>query len=138
MDSLTTGHLAQQTGVNVETLRFYERTGLLPKPPRRVSGYREYPADSVRLIRFIKRAKELGFTLREIRELLALRIDEGTTCGQVRERAERKVVDVQQKLADLRAIEKALKKLVTTCRGRGPINECPILLHLEKEEWNCA
>ena len=74
MNCMTTGQLAQQAGVNVETVRFYERKGLLPKPPRRVSGYRENPADSVRLIRFIKRAKELGFTLREIRELLALRI----------------------------------------------------------------
>ncbi len=136
MDTLTSGELAKIAGVNVETLRFYERKGLLPKPPRRVSGYREYPPESVARIRFIKRAKELGFTLREIKELLALRVTRGTTCADVRERAQDKVLDTQQKIADLQAIEKALKKLVSTCRGRGPANQCPILEHLDNEEWN--
>jgi DNA-binding transcriptional MerR regulator len=79
--SLTTGELANWAGVNVETLRFYERKGLLPRPPRRASGYREYPLECVRLIRFIKRAQELGFSLREIRELLDLRVQPGVTCA---------------------------------------------------------
>ena len=136
MNTLRTGELAQKADVNVETLRFYERKGLLPKPPRRLSGYREYPEESVRLIRFIKRAKELGFTLKEIKELLALRVARGTTCADVRRQAEKKVQDTQQKIADLEAIERALKKLMATCRGRGPASKCPILEHLDKEEWN--
>ncbi len=134
MHTLRTGELAQEAGVNVETLRFYERKGLLPDPPRRASGYREYPPEAVGRIRFIKRAQELGFSLREIQELLALRVRPDTTCTQVRKRAKEKVVNVQQKIADLQAIERALKKLVSTCSGRGPIAECPILEHLDKEE----
>ena len=142
MNSLATGQLAQQAGVNVETLRFYERKGLLPKPPRRVSGYREYPPESVRLIRFIKRAQELGFTLKEIRELLALRVNRGTTCAEVRDRARQKVRDTQQKIDDLQAIDEALKKLIASCKGRGPASQCPILEHLgnleplDEAEWN--
>lgn len=133
MNSLKTGQLAEQAGVNVETLRFYERQGLLPEPPRRPSGYREYPPDTVQRIRFIQRAKELGFTLREIKGLLELRVDPDTTCTQVRNRAAEKIADVKQKISDLKAIERALKKLMNTCRGTGPLGECPILKHLEKE-----
>lgn len=78
---LRTGELARQAGVNVETLRFYERKGLLPAPPRRASGYREYPAEAVGLVRFIRRAKELGFSLREIKELLNIRAGPRATCA---------------------------------------------------------
>src|SRR5262245_57298799 len=120
MQSLKTGELAKRAGVNVETLRFYERKGLLPRPPRRVSSNREYPLESIRLIRFIKRAQELGFSLREIRDLLALRIRPGVTCAEVRERAQEKVSAVRQKIADLKAIERALRKLTASCSGRGP------------------
>lgn len=127
MEHLKTGELAKRAGVNVETLRFYEREGLVPEPPRRMSGYREYPAESVQLIRFIKRAQELGFSLREVRELLALRIQPGTTCAEVRHKAEEKVSEVRQKIADLQAIERALQALTTTCSGEGPLSECPIL-----------
>jgi Hg(II)-responsive transcriptional regulator len=127
MEHLKTGELAKRAGVNVETLRFYEREGLIPEPPRRVSGYREYPAESVRLIRFIKRAQELGFSLREVRELLALRVQPGTTCAEVRHKAEEKVLEVRQKIADLQAIERALQTLTATCSGEGPLSECPIL-----------
>lgn len=130
---LKTGDLAKQAGVNVETLRFYERKGLLPRPPRRLSGYREYPVESVRRIRFIKRAQELGFSLKEIQELLALKVRPGVTCAEVREKAEHKVADVRQKIADLKAIEKALHKLTATCSGSGPATDCPILDHLEGE-----
>jgi MerR family copper efflux transcriptional regulator len=133
MQNLKTGDLAKQAGVNVETLRFYERKGLLPKPPRRLSGYREYPVESVRRIRFIKRAQELGFSLKEIQELLTLKVRSGVTCAEVREKAEQKVADVRQKIADLKAIEKALHKLTATCSGRGPATDCPILDHLEGE-----
>ncbi len=130
---LMTGELAKRAGVNVETLRFYERKGLLPAPPRRVSGYRRYPADSVRRIRFIKRAQELGFTLAEISELLCLRVRAGTTPADVRGRAERKLADVRRKIKDLKAIERALRELTASCSGRGPLDDCPILNHLEEE-----
>ncbi len=133
MHKLKSGELAKRAGVNVETLRFYERKGLLPKPPRQGSGYRQYPVESARLIRFIKRAQELGFSLREIRELLALRVQPGVTCAEVREKAERKISDVRRKLADLRAIERALKKLTASCSGLGPATDCPILEHLTGE-----
>ncbi|RUL87942.1 MerR family transcriptional regulator [Tautonia sociabilis] len=131
MGYLRTGELARRAGVNVETLHFYERKGLLPEPPRRASGYREYPAESVRLIRFIKRAQELGFSLNEIHELLALRVRPGVTCAQVRERAERKSAEVRRKIADLKAIERALRKLTASCSGRGPVAICPVLEYLE-------
>ncbi len=134
MEQLKTGELAKRAGVNVETLRFYERKGLLPVPPRRESGYREYPAESVQRIRFIKRAQELGFSLGEVQELLALRVQRGTTCAEVKERAELKIQDVRKKVADLKAIERALNKLAATCSGRGPItNGCPILENLDGE-----
>lgn len=133
MSTLKTGELAKQAGVNVETLRFYEREGLLPEPPRRVSGYREYPSDTVQRIRFIQRAKELGFTLREIKGLLELRVDPETTCAEVREQARQKITDVKRKISDLERIERALNKLMNSCRGSGPIDDCPILKHLEKE-----
>ncbi len=133
MNSLKTGELAKQAGVNVETLRFYEREGLLVEPPRRASGYREYPPDTVQRIRFIQRAKELGFTLREIKGLLELRVDPETTCAEVKEHAAEKIADVKQKISDLKTIERALNELMNTCRGSGPIDECPILKHLEKE-----
>ncbi len=133
MKTLKTGELAKQAGVNVETLRFYEREGLLAEPPRRASGYREYPPDTVQRIRFIQRAKELGFTLREIKGLLELRVDPETTCAEVKQQAAEKIADVKQKISDLRRIERALNKLLKTCRGSGPIDDCPILKHLEKE-----
>ncbi len=133
MNSLKTGELARQAGVNVETLRFYEREGLLPEPPRRTSGYREYPPDTVQRIRFIQRGKELGFTLREIKGLLELRVDPDTTCVELRDQATEKVADVKQKIVDLKAIERALRKLINTCSGSGPVDDCPILKHLERE-----
>jgi len=129
--TLTTGELAREAGVNVETIRFYERKDLLPEPPRRSSGYREYPIGAVQRIRFIQRAKGLGFTLREIKGLLELRVDPDTTCSELRERATEKIVDVKRKIADLRKIEKALSKLTKSCTGSGPKDDCPILVHLE-------
>jgi len=128
---LTTGALAEAAGVNVETLRFYERKGLLPTPPRRASGYREYPTDDVRRIRFIKRAQELGFSLVEIKELLALRVRPGATPAEVKDRAEEKLADIRRKIASLKAMEKALTRLNEACSGRGAMAECPILHHLE-------
>ncbi len=127
---LMSGELAKRAGVNVETLRFYERKGLLPAPPRRESGYRQYPADSVSRLRFIRRAQDLGFTLGEIGELLSLKGGSAAT-ADVRDRAERKLADIRRKIADLKAIETALVKHTTACPGEGPLDECPLLQHLE-------
>jgi MerR family mercuric resistance operon transcriptional regulator len=131
MRLLTIGQLAKQAGVGVETVRFYERQGLLDAPPRRESGYRQYGREVVARLQFIRRAKELGFSLKEIRELLSLRVDPGTTCDQVKKRAEAKITDIDAKLRDLRRMKRALKQLAAACSGRGPVSQCPILDALE-------
>src|SRR6266852_9314703 len=127
MEALTRGELAQQGRVNAETIRYYERRGLLPKPPRTPSGYRTFDAEAVRRLRFIKQAQALGFSLKEVRQLLALRLDARTSCADVRIRAETKLADIEAKIKMLRAVKKALSKIVTACSGRGPISACPIL-----------
>lgn len=127
MKTMTIGQVARDAGVGVETVRFYEREGLLQEPSRRESGYRQYTDDVVARLRFIKRAKELGFSLKEIKELLALRVDPETTCAEVRQRAVAKIADVEQKIEELKKIKKALEKLTAGCQGRGPTSECPIL-----------
>ncbi len=127
MERLTIGKLAKQAEVNIETIRYYERRGLIPRPPRRESGYRQYNEDTVTRIQFIKRAKELGFSLREILELLSLRLDPGTTCGDVKKRAEIKIADIEEKIRTLQGMKKALMNLTVECKGRGPVSECPIL-----------
>src|SRR5437588_12788993 len=95
--ALTIGRLAQEAGINLETVRYYERRGLLPKPPRTASGYRLFPADATLRLRFIRRAQELGFSLKEIRELLALRVSPRTTSAEIRKRTEVKIADIEQK-----------------------------------------
>lgn len=134
MKSLTSGQLAKETRVGVETIRYYERRGLIPKVPRRESGYRQYPQDMVLRIRFIKRAQELGFSLKEISELLSLRVDPNTTCADVRKRAEVKVADVDEKIQILQRMRRVLVKLIRRCQGRGPTSECPILEALASEK----
>jgi len=132
MESLTTGKLARRAGVNIETVRYYERQGLIPKPPRRESGYRLYPPDMVKRIQFIKHAQELGFSLKEISELLSLKLDPETPCHEVRKRAEAKITDIEEKIKTLQKMKKALSRLTKACSGRGPVSECPILEALEK------
>ena len=131
MTELRTGELAKRAGVNVESLRFYEREGLLPEPPRRPSGYRRYPTNAVGRVRFIKRAQELGFSLAEIRELLVIGTDPGGTCGEVKAHVETKIGAVQQKIADLQRIERALRDLAERCPERAASDQCPILQSLE-------
>ncbi len=133
MKTLTIGQAARGAGVGVETVRFYERQGLLKEPTRADSGYRQYAEDVVARLRFIRRAKELGFSLKEIKELLALRVDPDTTCAEVRKRAEQKISDVEAKIQALQNMKKALTKLSKTCSGRGPTSECPILDALDTE-----
>ncbi len=131
-NSLTIGHLAREAGINLETVRYYERRGLLPKPPRSASGYRLFPAEATRRLRFIRRAQELGFSLREIRELLSLRVSPRTSSAEIRRLAKSKIADVQSKIKSLESMEKTLRKLTKSCDGCGPITECPILESLDK------
>lgn len=135
MGSLTTAALAGQCGVNLQTLRYYEREGLLPEPPRTAAGYRTFPPESVARVRFIKHAQALGFTLREIKELLALRVDPRSTCADIRVRALAKVSDIEQKIRSLQAIKAALTQLAATCSGEGPAGSCSLLEALESQ-WN--
>lgn len=131
---LTIGRLADEVGINLETVRFYERQGLLPKPPRSTSGYRMFPADASRRLRFIKRAQELGFSLNEIRELLTLRTSPRTTSAEIRKRAEAKITDIEGKIKSLDAMRKSLHKLAKSCAGCGPLSDCPILESLDGED----
>lgn len=131
MNDLTTGQLAKRAQVNVETIRYYERRGLLPEPPRREGGYRQYPEEAVSRLLFIKRAKELGFSLNEIKELLSLRTDPESTRLDFKQQAELKLTRIEEKIGELQRMREALKKLVATCDGRGPMSECPILEALE-------
>jgi len=135
MKSMTIGKVSRQSGIGVETVRFYEKSGLIDEPPRSKSGYRQYPPNTVIRIQFIKRAKELGFTLKEIHELLNLRLDPRTTCEDIRLMAEEKRRNVSAKIRSLQGIEKALGELVGACAVDGPDGECPILAALEPE-WH--
>ncbi len=132
MEGFTTGQLAKKAGVNIETIRYYERRGLIPKPGRRDSGYRQYSHEAVKRVQFIRHAKDLGFSLKEIHELLSLRHDPGTPCSMVKNRAKSKIEDIEAKIGALRKMKKALVKLTNACRGKGPLKECPILEALEK------
>ena len=134
MEGITIGRLALEGQVNVETVRYYERRGLLPRPPRRPSGYRVFPASTVQVLRFVKTAQALGFSLEEIKALLSLRIQPGRSCSDVRQRAEQKMHEIDQKILTLQAMRKALVRLTAACSGRGPISECPILESLEAGE----
>ena len=121
---------AQQAGVNVQTIRYYERRGLLPPPPRRKSGYRELPSDTVRRIRFIRRARELGFSLADVAELLRLRATKPHHRTRVRTLAEHRVRQIEQKINELKALRSALRTLVRQCR-EGSTPACPIIEALE-------
>jgi Cu(I)-responsive transcriptional regulator len=124
---------AREAGVNTQTLRYYERRGLLPKPPRRGSGYRDYSDDAVRIVRFIKRAQELGFSLDEIEQLIRLRGVRRGERQRVRAIAERKVVEIDKKIAQLQSMRAALDHLIASCH-RGGAAECPIIDALNEVE----
>lgn len=131
---LTIGQLAKSVGVNVQTVRYYERRRLLTPSDRKPSGYRLYGEEAVRRLRFIKNAQVLGFTLREIAELLNLRVVSTARCGDVQRKAQNKLTQVETKVRDLRALARALKGLVQTCRaGRQSTERCPILKALEND-----
>ncbi|NJD20485.1 MAG: MerR family DNA-binding transcriptional regulator [Gemmatimonadetes bacterium] len=128
------GDLAEQSGVSVQTVRFYERGGLLPKPPRTRSGYRESGVHAVHRLRFIRRAKERGFTLTEVAELLDLRVDPHRTADDVRERALLKIRATQSKIRDLKRIQQALQRLVDRCEAHGSPDECALMHAIGDDE----
>ncbi len=128
MKALTIGKAAHQAGVGVETIRFYERQGLVAKPRRPDgSGVRVYPTETVERIRFIREAQHIGFSLREIRELLALRADPSTDCSEVREQAVAKLRAVREKIEELHRIGAALETLIAACPGQGGVQACSIM-----------
>ena len=129
----TIGQLAKTTGVNIQTVRYYERLWLLEPCDRKPSGYRLYDGESLKRLRFIKNAQALGFTLREIAELLNLRVTSTARCGDVQRKAQAKLLQVVAKVRDLRTLARALKGLIRTCRAGQPTEQCPILTSLEKE-----
>lgn len=131
MAGLTTGQLAEAAGVNLESIRFYEGEGLLPKPPRTRSGYRLFPEDAVRRIRSIKRAQELGFSLKEVKELLSIRLDPERTCDDVAHQVDSKLCDIDRKIASLKAMRRALVRLRASCPGGADASHCAILNALD-------
>ncbi|MFQ5686448.1 MAG: Hg(II)-responsive transcriptional regulator, partial [Candidatus Scalindua sp.] len=133
MKTLTTGQLARETGVNIETIRYYERRGLIPEPPRRVSGYREFPPEHIERIHFIRRAQALGFTLKEVSELLAV-ADGKPACKDIRKFAEDKVKDIEVRIHDLQKIRTVLNDLIKECLGKRKISECPIIESLTQKK----
>jgi MerR family copper efflux transcriptional regulator len=133
MDSFTIGEVARQAQVGIDTVRYYERNHLLPEAPRRLSGYREYDQNDVKRLRFIRRAKELGFTLAEIRELLALSVDRERGVRGVKDRAETRLAEVERRIHELQDIRSGLKRLIAACPGHGALESCPILAALGEE-----
>lgn len=128
------GELAERAGVNLQTIRYYEREGLLPEPPRLDSGYRLFPDSAVRRVRFIKRAQEIGFSLSEIRQLLSLRIDAGRERAEVRALVQAKMADIDGRIRTLKAMKMALNTLTERCSGCGPASDCPILESIDSVE----
>lgn len=124
---MRSGEVAAAVGVNVQTLRYYERRGILPKPQRTRAGYRAYSTETVRLLRFIKRAQELGFTLDEIEELLRLRTDRRSSCSQVKAATAAKLADIDSRIDSLRKMRRALTVLLDSCGPGGRARDCPIL-----------
>src|SRR5262249_42376040 len=132
MDGLTIGEVAKQAQVRIETLRYYERMGLVPPPPRSGSNYRLYPPEMVRRVRFIKRAQELDFSLKEITDLLALQATPEPSCADIRTRALNKITAIDDKLRTLHAMKDVLTQLVVACPGQGEVLDCPILASLDE------
>lgn len=135
MPGNTIGQVARNAGVGVETVRFYERTGLIEQPPRRGSAFREYPVETVRRIRFVVHAKQLGFTLKEIMGLLSLRSRSAESCDSVKEQVEMKIANIEERICGLRGMKSTLRKLAQACERREPTAECPIWDVLDEENY---
>jgi MerR family mercuric resistance operon transcriptional regulator len=130
MEKLSIRELARQANVNIETIRYYERRGLISEPPRNKSGHRQYSHEAVKRTDFIKKCQTLGFSLKEIEEILALRIMPKTTCADMKSRVTEKLISVDQKINELARIRDALSRLQNKCSGDGPIGNCPIIEEL--------
>lgn len=131
MKPMTIGRLAKASSVSSETIRYYERSGFLPPPERMASGYRVYGGDSIRRIRFIKQAQALGFTLSEVVDLLDLTADESADCASVNEKAEIKLIEIDNKIEALEKMRDGLKILAKRCPAdEQPLSECHIINHL--------
>lgn len=133
MSDFRIGEVAKHAGVTVETIRFYENQALIPAPPRTRSGYRLYGEETIRRVKFIQRAKDLGFTLKDIGSLLTLRNDPCTSCADVKGHALQKLADVEDKINDLTRIRRALTDLIEQCDADAALSECPILDALDSE-----
>lgn len=133
-ETFSTGALARAAGVHLETVRFYEKRGLLAAPERNGAGYRQYPAEAVAQVRFIRRAQELGFSLAEVGELLALRGNRRAGRGAVKRLAKEKLGEIDRKIRDLRRMRTALAAVTERCDGRGDTGACPILAALDGRE----
>lgn len=131
--ALTTGQVADEAGVDYQTVLYYEDEGLIEEPPRLDNGYRQYPHEAVRVIRFIKRAQQLGFTLREIKQLLELEDTEDVSCEEVREFAREKRDEVRRKIEEYRKLESVLDELIQTCVDNDQPDDCPIMDALVEE-----
>ena len=128
MKTITISKAAKRAGVGVETIRFYERKGLIQQPLKpQDGGYRTYPIETVQRIKFVRQAQEIGFSLREIEELLSLRADPSADCSDVRERAVAKLEEVDRKMEQLGRIRSALNELIAACPGRGALRACSIM-----------
>ena len=135
MKGMTIGRAARKADVGVETIRFYQRRGLIRQPAKPDgTGFRHYPEETVQRIRFIRQAQDIGFSLREIDELLSLRADPGADCADVREQATAKMQEVERKIARLEEIRAALEELIAACPGRGALRACSILEALASRE----
>ena len=134
MSAFTIGEVARRAQVGIDTVRYYERSRLLPAPPRRASGYREYDVADVRRLNFIRRAKDLGFSLEEIRELLALSGDRERGVGGIKARAEARLAGIDARIRELQRIRRGLKSLVAACPGHGKLEGCPIVAALGGED----
>lgn len=124
---MRTGEVARRTGVNIQTLRYYERRGLLPEPPRRDSGYRLYDDGAVRVVRFVKRAQSLGFSLDEVESLLELAAGGPESCDAALRVARQRIAELDRRIADLRAMRLSLRSLVATCERPRDERDCPLV-----------
>ncbi len=131
MASLRIGEVAQLANIGVETVRFYERRGLLVEPARRASGYRQYDQSVVARLQFIRRAKELGFRLTEIKELLALWFDPRTKCCEVRKLAQTKIAEIEERIDSLKTMKKSLQRITAQCEQRSTVASCPLFVELK-------
>ena len=134
-DHYTIGELAKRAAVNIQTIRFYEREGILEPVARTEAGYRVYDAESLKRLSFIRQAKEFGFGLKEINELLSLRVRNVVHCNKVQMRARQKLKEVQDRITSLKSLERTLEGLINDCQNRVVSDCCPIL---DKMEISCV